>query len=284
MNIIIWNCRGALKPSFCSIVQDMVRVYSPSIMIVTETKVGGIRAKNIIDRLPFDGVLYTNTIGYSGGLWVLWDSAQVEITELSSTEQEIHSTVKILSSEYYWLLSAMYASPRIAERRMLWENLTTVSSLHSLPWILAEDFNEVHLGDDKFRGRPINSYRALKFQECLNSCRMIDLRFSGPRFTWSNNRPLSQLGQERIDRVFATPDWSNLYPEAHVKHLERSHSDHCPMVLSLQSSSNIRLPRPFRFQPIWLSDLSFPDVVRDAWAPPATLNVAVERFAIKAAA
>lgn len=171
----------------------------------------------------------------------------MEISNLTSTEQEIHSTVKVLSFKFCWLLSAVYASPRFAERQMLWENLTIISSLHSLLWIMAGDFNEVLLGEDKLGGRPVNSYTALKFQESLNSCRMIDLGFLGLRFTWSNNKPLSQLVQERIGRVFATPDWNTLYPEANVKHLERSHSDHCPMVLSLQSSSSIRFPRPFRF-------------------------------------
>lgn len=28
--------------------------------------------------------------------------------------------------------------------------------------------------------------------------------------------------------------------------------------------------------------MSFPDVVREAWAPPATLNAIVEKFAVKA--
>lgn len=53
----------------------MVHTYSPAIMIVTETKVGRTQAKNIIDRLPFDGAICTNTIGYSGVLWILWDTA-----------------------------------------------------------------------------------------------------------------------------------------------------------------------------------------------------------------
>ena len=32
-----------------------------------------------------------------------------------------------------WLLSAVYASPRLAERRLLWDNLAVVVSLHSMP-------------------------------------------------------------------------------------------------------------------------------------------------------
>ena len=56
-----------------------------------------------------------------------------------------------------------------------------------------------------------------------------------------------------------------LYPEAHVTHLERSHSDHNLIVLSLYTDQEVRFPRPFRYQPIWLSHLNFPNLVRDAW-------------------
>ena len=71
MNIIVWNCRGALSPNFGCAVVDLVRDYSPTMMIVTETRVGGERAKVITDRLPFDGAIYADTMGYTGGLWLL---------------------------------------------------------------------------------------------------------------------------------------------------------------------------------------------------------------------
>lgn len=76
----------------------------------------GFRAKEIIDRLRFDGAIHANNIGYSGGLWILWDSTQVEVSELSTMEQEIHAIVKDLSSNASWLMSAIYASPRYVER------------------------------------------------------------------------------------------------------------------------------------------------------------------------
>lgn len=111
----------------------MVQLYSPAIMILTETKIRGPRAKAISNRLPFDGAIHTKTIGLARGLWVLWDSSQVEVLELASTEQEIHAIVKVISSNFSWVLFAIYASPRYAERCLLWNNLTTVASLHSLP-------------------------------------------------------------------------------------------------------------------------------------------------------
>ncbi|XP_075670257.1 uncharacterized protein LOC142640029 [Castanea sativa] len=95
-----------------------------------------------------DGAFVANSFGLSGGLWVLWDSEQVDLSKISSTEQEIYALV---------------------------------TSTARSPW-----------------------------------------------FTWSNHRPLSQLIQGRIDRVFVNPEWNSLFPEATVFHLEKTHSDYCP--------------------------------------------------------
>lgn len=110
---------------------------------------------------------------------------------------------------------------------------------------------------------------------------MIDIGYSGARFTWSNHRPLTHLIQERIDRVFINAEWNILFPEALVQHLERAHSDHCPILLCLDKNHDVRLPRPFRFQPMWLSHPTFPYVIRDAWSNPTVLSSAVAKFVDK---
>ena len=56
---------------------------------------GGDRAREITDSLPFDGAFHTETIGYAGGLWVLWNVDRVELAMLLSTKQEIHVEVKV---------------------------------------------------------------------------------------------------------------------------------------------------------------------------------------------
>ena len=71
MNTLIWNCRGALSPNFCNNIKDMVRIHSLAIMIIMETKVCGDKARRIVDRLPMDGAIIANSIGLSGGLWLL---------------------------------------------------------------------------------------------------------------------------------------------------------------------------------------------------------------------
>lgn len=180
------------------------------------------------------------------------------------------------------MLSAVYGSPRFAKRCLIWENLNSIADSHSMPWVIAGDFNEVLMGDDKFGGRSVNLSRALRFQDCLNHCRMIDIGFLGPHYTWSNRRPLSRLIQEIIDRVFVNAEWNSLYPEAAVFHLERSQSDHCLVKLCMENNQNIHFPRPFKFQPMWLSHPSFPGVVSDAWSRQNSLKQAQSNFTVKA--
>ena len=79
MNVIIWNCRGALKPNFQNHVRELVCNHNPAILVVMETHVGRERAREITDRLPFENVIHTDTIGFAGvcgcfGIWKGWMS------------------------------------------------------------------------------------------------------------------------------------------------------------------------------------------------------------------
>ena len=71
MNILMWNCRGALNPDFKRRIFEMAINHKPAIMVITETRVGGDRAKRIIADLPFDGFITADTIGYARGFGVL---------------------------------------------------------------------------------------------------------------------------------------------------------------------------------------------------------------------
>nr|XP_023928564.1 uncharacterized protein LOC112039890 [Quercus suber] len=204
-----------------------------------ETRLGGDRAKEITDRLPFDSAIHTDTIGRAGGLWLLCNSDRVEVNHLASTEQEIHAIIKVI----------------------------------------AGDFNEPFLGEDKFGGRAVSVNNSLLFKECLDRCNMVDLGFAGPRFTWTNKREVSALIQERIDRFFVNPEWWHLFPEAHVTHLTRCHSNHCPDLLESTLRKAVHLSCPFKFQSFWLSDISVPGIVALAWRNAFHLAGAVEKFA-----
>ena len=281
MNILMWNCRGALNLDFTRRIFEMAINHNPAIMVITETRVGGDRAAKIIAGLPFDGFITTETIGYAGGLWVLWKKEEAEIDLLAAMEQEIHAMVKVCGSNLTWFISAIYASPRLAERRLVWSNLLEIAKLHNHPWLMLGDFNEILSSEDKFGRNNLNLNRTLDFKSCLDDCNFLDLGFSGPKFTWTNKRPISSLILERLDRCFANPSWRMLYPEATVTHLPRTCSDHCPVLVELLGSRNGNSNKPFRFHTMWLLHPQFPKVVEEAWYGDRPLLSAISEFTIK---
>lgn len=97
-------------------------------------------------------------------------------------------------------------------------------------------------------GRALSVNRSLLFKECLDKCNMIDIVFTGARFTWIYKRPIQSLIQERIDQFFVNPSWCLLYPDAKVVHLTKCHSDHCPVLVEAQPRVAVGRRRLFRFQ------------------------------------
>ncbi|XP_030970777.1 uncharacterized protein LOC115991179 [Quercus lobata] len=214
---------------------------------------------------------------------MLWRSDLVHVNVLATTEQEIHAMIRVRSQSFTWLISAIYASPRFEERCMLWNNLRMLANMHDLSWALMGDFNEVLSVDEKYGGNPICQRRVRAIRECMNDCSIMDLGFTGPKYTWTNKRELGNLIQCRLDRCWINPGWKELYPEANVTHLARINSDHCPLLLNLYPFLGSNVDRPFRFQPIWLSHSDFPVVVRDAWAGrEGNLAEAISNFKTKA--
>ena len=86
INILLWNCKGALNADLKRRIFEMAINRHPSIMVITETRVLGDRAARIIEDMPFDGSIVTDNIGYAGGLWLLWKKDDVDVMLLSATK------------------------------------------------------------------------------------------------------------------------------------------------------------------------------------------------------
>lgn len=99
---------------------------------------------------------------------------------------------------------------------------------------------------------------------------LTDLGFIRKRFTWNNRRSGICNIQERIDRGLANDSWRILFPHANITHLVTIKSDHCPLLL--QTSPPVHhLPRPFRFESMWILHLEIADVIQEAWQRHPTI-------------
>lgn len=88
----------------------------------------------------------------------------------------------------------------------------------------------------------------------------------GHRFTWSSERDHPTL--ERLDRCLATVDWFQAFPYHCLKPLSTDCSDHCPLLLMLDTPPGAK--RRFRFESFWTKLPGFLEVVAVAWSRPVS--------------
>ena len=138
--------------------------------------------------------------------------------------------------------------------------------MSSLPWLVIGDFNDLTGMFEKEGGSFRPRQQMMNFVETIDYCRLKDIVFIGPYFTWLYQRRDGTQIRERLDRALATNEWTNRFPMARLYHLTSAASDHSPLLLTFTNKTRRRRPRRmFRFEKIWLKDPRCEAVVLEAW-------------------
>ena len=75
---------------------------------------------------------------------------------LTHSDHSLHEPVKVNSSPLTFLLTAVYASPNFAKRKIFWNYLENLVGTICLPWVLLDNFNDMTSEDEKMGGPPLN--------------------------------------------------------------------------------------------------------------------------------
>ncbi|CAL1361959.1 unnamed protein product [Linum trigynum] len=151
--IFVWNCRGAGSRKFIRVFKEYKRKHNPNIVIIVEPRVSGATAQNVIKEMGYDKQLVVDALGFSGGIWLLWNEAEFNISRVDSQAQFIHVlAARTGRPEDKWNLTAVYANPAPIQRRQLWAALRRISESQELPWILMGDFNSILHPSEKLGG------------------------------------------------------------------------------------------------------------------------------------
>jgi hypothetical protein len=102
----------------------------------------------------------------------------------------------------------------ILRRSFFLDDLRTLRSTLSGPWVLCRDFNLIYQAADKNNGR-LSRRMMGRFRSFLIVLELLELHLHSHLFTWSNERTHPTL--ERIDRVFVSPDWGLLFPSSFLQ-------------------------------------------------------------------
>ena len=131
------------------------------------------------------------------------------------------------------------------------------------------DFNEILWSHEKEGGQPRPQICMDRFRLALEDCKLCDLGYMGDTFTWWNNsHNCDQYIRERLDRAVADDAWQAKFPEYCVRNGDPHHSDHRPIIVTIdkeEPSNGPRSARAFRFEVGWVQEENYGVIVENAW-------------------
>ncbi|KAI9073415.1 hypothetical protein K1719_044600 [Acacia pycnantha] len=174
LNILVWNVRGAASRGIAAAIRNLKKQYNLDVIVILEPRISGNRAKKCIKSWGFNQSCRMEAEEFSGGIWIVWERADLIVDTLVKDQHFIHCRL-ILGSESM-TFSAVYASPTENRRSRTWEDLYKISCDTSDPWLIAGDFNEIKSPLEQKGGGRINETRCLCNAQWQERCNKADVR------------------------------------------------------------------------------------------------------------
>ncbi|EOY08834.1 Uncharacterized protein TCM_024073 [Theobroma cacao] len=216
-------------------------------------------------KYGFQNYFKVKANGYSGGIWVFWNAEVIEVEVLAYSSQLTHLLLN--PSKEQWLLTEIYGSPLVKERKHLWDSLKLASNDQDIPWMVIGDFNQIISPDEKHGRNSVNLTQCNQLLNCMSYCNLYDFEASGFKFTWWNKKEGLDYTQVRLDRVFVNDRWHVMFPNVVAINLPRTHSDHHPVLVRCSSPSMLPDLNKFRFKEARTSHPSFDAYLRGSFPP-----------------
>lgn len=287
MNVLSWNCRGLGNPKAKAALKRVVLQENPQLVFLQETKLYSDECERLKFQLKQHGMLAVGCRGEgkrrSGGLVLLWrEDWSVSLLSYSAN----HIDVDVVSADgCEWRFSGFYGFPEESNKHLTCQLLQNLGQNNTKPWLCGGDWNLMLWQDEKQGGNPFDYAQARMFREAVDSCSLIELHYTGYKFTWNNNQSGDKNLQERIDRFFSNQAWKDMYRGSYVSHLEKRRSDHLPLSLSIKTLIRTQPEKKekklFRFEEMWLRDESCAEVVANAWTNGSDAVANISRMASK---
>jgi exonuclease III len=261
--ILDWNPRGLNSIARRDAVRDLLRDTHASIVCLQETKLSVIDGHLISSMLGSNftaNYAFLPAIGTSGGILIAVSDAYFSLSNVHITTNTVSASIGVMSDGSEWSITCVYGPQGDGDKLLFIDELRDLKPRMLPAWLLLGDFNLITKASDK-NNLNINRRLIGKFRAARDFLLLKDMRMNGSRFTWSNAQQDPVL--TKIDHVFYSEDWDDLFPDAYLQAITSACSDQAP--LFLQGSVAICRKPTFKFEEFWLRIQGFKETVTESW-------------------
>ena len=126
------------------------------------------------------------------------------------------------------------------------------------------DFNVILAPAEKQGGRSFVPTEGLDLMSFMKKAEVFDAGFSGPSFTWCNNRRGRARVWKQLDWLLANGECADFSASISMVHLARHTSDHAPLKITFATRQDDKM-RSFHFLNVWTSQAFLLEVIHNAW-------------------
>ena len=145
MRLVSWNCRGFWNPLKFEAFKDLLKIESPKIVMLQETKIEGETLLEIRKlKWKKNAGKDISVRGSSGGLATLWLEEKVYLEISFETQPWIFTEVRHSSRKLIFSLFNLYVPILFSEKKECWKTLSDFLEIYSpMKLIVVRDLNIV---------------------------------------------------------------------------------------------------------------------------------------------
>lgn len=258
-----WNLRGLNDPIKQKAAKDFLNKNQLSLIGLIEHKIKTPNIRRITNYICPHWQTTDNSVHAPiGRILLAWNPAVLTITVLTKASQFIHCHVHAIQEGHDFLVTFVYGANDHVERRDLWKDLLSLYS--ALPWVVLGDFNVVRNPNEKVGGNNHWTHCLDEFNDCLYSCELYDLRFTGSYYTWTNRQDSPNFISSKLDRVLVNDSWNREHTFSAAFFPTPGISDHSPALVHITPPPR-SAPKPFKFFDFLADHPLFIPTVQGIW-------------------
>ncbi|KAM6563483.1 hypothetical protein CsatB_023481 [Cannabis sativa] len=211
----------------------------------------------------FKGWCFTSNIAWHDGgrIIVAWIPFSYSVNILKCTSQLIHLQVATLDGKHCFFATFVYAFNELEGRKLLWANLKNLAT-HE-PWMVMGDFNDILLKEERI-GKKVKFNAATDFIDCVGTCQLKDIKYSGSYYTWNNKRQGSERICSKIDRFLANQRWLDSFSSTEAIFAAEELFDYTIAIIAL-SHEIVNGKKPLKYFQMWTSHPQYSKIVKGVY-------------------